>query len=118
MKLRLMTLGLGVVALLVGIVGLLAPVSASAEGKVIGCGSVIAPDLSAARANDDAHAANVLVLGELAADANYTRLCDMNLEDRRLWTITLGALGGLVAAAAVAQGVMSGRRAQARAHRN
>ena len=114
MKLRLIIVGLGAVALLVGIVGLFAPVSVSAEGKVISCGSVIAPDLSAARANDDASAANVRVLGELVSDANFTRLCDMNIEDRRLWTITLGALGALAVAAAVAQGVMSRRATSAR----
>ncbi len=114
MKLRLMIAGLGAVALLVGIVGLFAPVSVFAEGEVIRCGSVTAPDLSAARANDDASAANALVLGDLVSDANFTRLCDMNLEDRRLWTISLGALGGLAVIAAAAQGVMSRRATSAR----
>ncbi|PRC47528.1 hypothetical protein C6A85_84490, partial [Mycobacterium sp. ITM-2017-0098] len=100
MKLRLIVACLGAVALLVGIVGLFAPVSVSAEGEVISCGSVAAPDLSAARAKDDASAANALVVGDLVSDANFTRLCDMNLEDRRLWTISLGALGALAVIAA------------------
>lgn len=109
MKLRLLFAGLGAVALLVGIAGLFAPVSVSAEGTVISCGSVTGPDLSAARANDDTSAANALVLGDLVSDANFTRLCKMNLEDRQLWTITLAAVGGLVVIAAVAQTLISRR---------
>ncbi|MCV7058327.1 Uncharacterised protein [Mycolicibacterium gilvum] len=114
MRMRLLIGGLGIVALLVGIVGLIAPVSVSAEGKVVGCGSVIAPDLSAARANDDAGAANTPVPGGLVNDANFTRLCDMDLEDRRLWTITSGALGALIIAAAVAHGITSRRAGSTR----
>lgn len=109
MKLRLINAGLGAVALLVGIVGLFAPVSVSAEGDVISCGSVTAPDLSAARANDDASAANALVLGDLVSDANFTRLCDMNLEDRQLWTITLAALGAAAVIGSAAHGLISRR---------
>lgn len=109
MKLRLVIMGLGAVALLVGIVGLLAPVSVSAEGKTIGCGSVITPDLSAARANDDSSAANALVLGDVVSDANFTRLCDMNLEDRMLWTATLASLGALTVIAGAAQSLLHRR---------
>ncbi|VEG54357.1 Uncharacterised protein [Mycolicibacterium aurum] len=114
MKLRLVIAGLGAVALLVGIVGLFTPVSVTADGEVISCGSAIAPDLSAARANDDASAANALVLGDLVSDANFSRLCDMDIEDRRLWTITLGALGALAVVAAAAQAFMSRRAASDR----
>lgn len=109
MKLRLIIVGLGALALLVGVVGLFAPVSVSAEGKTIGCGSVVTPDLSAARANDDASAANALVLGDLVSDADVTRLCDMNLEDRLQWTVTLVSLGALTVVAAAAQGIVSRR---------
>lgn len=109
MKWQLIIIGAGLVALLVGIVGLIAPVSVANEGRVIDCGSAIAPDLSAARAHDDSSAANVPVLGELVGDVNYTRLCEKDLEDRRLWTITLGAAGALAAAGAAAQGAWSRR---------
>ncbi|MFB1296580.1 hypothetical protein ACAG24_013770 [Mycobacterium sp. pW049] len=96
-------------ALLVGVVGLFAPVSAAANGTVIACGSAVAPDLSAARANDDASPANVPVLGEVVSDANFTRLCDMNLEDRRLWASTCAGLGLIAAAGAAVTGLMSRR---------
>ncbi|KUH99192.1 hypothetical protein [Mycobacterium sp. IS-3022] len=88
----------GVAAVIVGVVGLLAPVSASPENRTIECGSAVAPDLSAARAHDDGSAANIPVPGGVVADTDFTRLCQMNLEDRRIWTITL-AVAGLVAVA-------------------
>lgn len=115
MKVRLIIVSVGVVALLIGIVGLLAPVSVSAgEGQVVSCGSAIAPDLSAARANDDASEANIPVLGEVIVDPNFVRLCEKDLEDRRLWTITLGAVGMLTVVAAGAQGAVSRRAKSAR----
>ncbi len=110
MKVRLIIVAAGAVALLVGIVGLVVPVSVTAgEGEVVRCGSAIAPDLSAARANDDASEANVPVFGEVLVDPNYVRLCEKDLEDRRLWTITLGAVGALTLVAAVAQGAVARR---------
>lgn len=87
---------LGVVAMIVGIAGLLTPVSVSSEGQIVACGSAVAPDLSQARAHDDGNAANVLIIDEVVADTDFTRLCQMELTDRRLWTITLTAAGGLV----------------------
>jgi hypothetical protein len=86
---------LGAVALIVGIVGLLAPVSVSAEGEIVRCGSAVAPDLSDARAHDDGNAANVPVLDVVLVDTNFTRLCQKDLEDRRLWTISLAVVGAL-----------------------
>jgi hypothetical protein len=86
---------LGAVAVIVGVAGLLAPVSVSPEDKTVRCGSAVAPDLSAARAEDDLSAANVPVLDEVIADINYTRLCQMDLVDRRIWTISLAVVGAL-----------------------
>ena len=110
MKVRLIIVAAGAVALLVGIVGLVVPVSVTAgEGEVVRCGSAIAPDLSAARANDDASEANVPVFGEVLVDPNYVRLCEKDLEDRRLWTITLGAVGALTLVAAGAHSAVARR---------
>jgi hypothetical protein len=86
---------LGAVALIIGVVGLLAPVSVSPEGKTVRCGSAVAPDMSAARAEDDRSSANVPVLDEVLVDTNFTRLCQLDLEDRRIWTISLAAVGSL-----------------------
>jgi hypothetical protein len=107
MKLRLVLVFAGVVALLVGVVGLVVPVSISADRVDVSCGSAIAPDRSEARANDDASAANVPVADEVVTDVNATRLCTKDLEDRRLWTITLAAVGALALLVAGAQAVLS-----------
>lgn len=109
MKFRLVIVSAGVVALLVGIVGLITPVSVSPDQRIIGCGSAIAPDLLEARAHDDASAANVAILGEVGTDANATRLCDKDLEDRRFWTITLAGVGVLAVLAVGAQAALSRR---------
>lgn len=110
MVIRRIITAAGVIALLVGIVGLLAPVSVDPERQVVGCGSVIMPDLSAAQARDDDDPANRLHAGELVADPNYTRLCRMELEDRRLGTSTLVALGVLTITGAAGYAVWSRRR--------
>lgn len=101
MILRRIVLFMGVVALIVGVVGLLAPVSVSPELQTVRCGSAVAPDLSAARAEDDRSAANLPVGGEIVADTNYTRLCQMDLSDRRIRTITLAVAGALAVTGAV-----------------
>jgi hypothetical protein len=108
---RRIALFAGVVALLIGVVGLLAPVSVSPEREPsVGCGSALAPDLSAARANDDESAANFPVPGGVVVDTNFTRLCRMDLEDRRIWTITLAAVGALAVVGGLVLGAFSNRR--------
>lgn len=105
----------GVVALIVGTVGLLAPLSVSPEAEPsVRCGSAVAPDLSAARANDDESAANFPVRGEVVVDTNYTRLCQLDLADRRIWTITLAAAGALAVVGALMFGAFSSRRTPSR----
>lgn len=101
---RRIVLFAGIVALLVGIVGLFAPVSASPGNQTVACGSAVVPDLSAARAQDDGSPANIPVPGGVVADTDYTRLCRMNVEDRRIWTIALSAVGVIVAAGALVWG--------------
>lgn len=67
---RRMVLFLGVlvaaVTVAVGVVGLLAPISISSQQKVIGCGSALAPNLSAARAKDERNGAEKPVSDEAA----------------------------------------------------
>lgn len=114
MLLRRVILFIGAIALVVGVVGLLTPVSVSPEQQTVRCGSAVAPDLSDARAEDDRSPANVPVLGEVVVDTNYTRLCRKDLTDRRLWTITLAVAGGLAAAAAGALEVRDRRSSASR----
>lgn len=107
---RWIAIFVGVVALLVGLLGLITPVSVSPFQQSVSCGSVVAPDLSEARSLDDSNAANVPVDGEIVVDVNYTHLCRMELEDRRLWTITVAVLGALMVSAAGVQRVLTSRR--------
>lgn len=111
---RLTAVFVGVVALLVGILGLIAPVSVSPYQQVVSCGSAIGPDLSEARSLDDTSAANVPVAGEVVVDTDYTQLCRMELEDRRLWTITVAVVGALAMSAAGIQRVLASRKTPAR----
>lgn len=110
MFVRPIVLFVGVAALMVGVVGLLIPVSVSPEVESVGCGSAIAPDLSAARANDDQSAANIPARGEVVVDTNYTRLCQLDLADRRIWTITLAAAGAIAIAGTLVLRALAGRR--------
>jgi len=106
---RRIILFIGGVAVLVGVIGLFTPVSVHPELVPVSCGSAVAPNLSAARARDDGNAANVPVRGEVIVDSNYTRLCQMDLADRRIWTITLAAAGALAIASALALAARSNR---------
>lgn len=101
----------GALAILVGTAGLLTPVSVSPELQKVRCGSAAFPDMSAAKANDDGSDANIPVSGGVVTDVNYTELCRMDIEDRRVWTITLAALGVLAVAASVTHGAMERSRA-------
>ena len=85
----------GAVTVAVGVVGLVAPISISSQQKMVGCGSAVAPDLSAARAKDERNGAAKPVSDEDAPDKSYTRLCLMDLDDRRIWMVTAAVVGTL-----------------------
>lgn len=82
---RWLVLAAGVVALLVGGVGVVAPVSVSPVRAVVGCGTAVSARIPASTGED--------------AGPDYTRLCRMEIEDRRQWTLTL--LGAGMAAIAL-----------------
>ncbi|MGV0714380.1 hypothetical protein ABQE93_03125 [Mycolicibacterium sp. XJ662] len=92
--LRWLLLLLGTAAVLVGAMGLLNPVNVGPED--VECGSAIFPDLTAARAATDFGGANIPVLDEVITNPDYEELCRMELEDRRVWTLTVAAVGAVV----------------------
>ncbi|AFM17095.1 hypothetical protein Mycch_2320 [Mycolicibacterium chubuense NBB4] len=104
MKIRLVVAALGGLAILVGVVAMLTPVSVSPELTAVPCGSVVAPS-TAHPAEDRATAED-----SAGVQPDYTRLCRMELEDRRLGSTTLAGAGALVVALAVALSVASHRR--------
>lgn len=93
---RLIAVFVGVVMLIAGAIGLFAPVSVSPELRTVDCGTAISPDLSDARALDDGSAANIPVPDGVLVDINYTELCRMQLQDRRILAITVLASGVFV----------------------
>ncbi|MGW0161899.1 hypothetical protein ACWDUN_21570 [Mycobacterium sp. NPDC003323] len=98
----------GVGAVLVGLVGLVTPVSVSPALAVVNCGSAAFPDLSEARNFETRDVVDLPVGDYIPADADYTELCRMDLEDRRLWTLALTGVGVLAGVSSLA--VMAMRR--------
>ena len=110
MIIRRIVLFAGAAALIVGTAGLFAPVSVSPEPRTVECGSVLTPDLAAARALDDGNAANVPASGGgVVVDTNFTHLCEMNLDDRRIWAGALAAVGVVAIVTALVTGAKSKR---------
>ena len=96
---RLTALGIGVVALLVGVVGLLSPVNISPGLTPVPCGTAVAPDLESARqqapANTQTSPQELPYDSEWVGDVDYAQLCDEEISDRRAWTITVTVVGVL-----------------------
>ena len=121
MVLRWTVLFIGVVAVVTGVVGILTPVSAGPQN--VACGTVVAEDLSAARAATVRGGANLPAPDrvpetpgvaepddDIIVNSDYVNLCRKELTDRRMWTVTLAAVGavgvlaGVLAAAAARRG--------------
>ena len=107
MMVRRIALAIGVVALMVGIAGLLSPVSISPGLTSVPCGTAVAPDLQSARqqapADTQTSPQELPYDSEWVGDVDYGQLCDKEIADRRAWTITVTVVGllGLLTAAAL-----------------
>lgn len=121
MLVRWIVVFIGAVALVTGVAGLLTPVSAG-PGNV-GCGIAVAPDLSSARVATERGGQNrpsppsvpetpgfAEPHDDIIVNTDYVDLCRKELTDRRIWTITLAAVG---AAAALAGALVGNSRAAA-----
>ena len=99
MIVRRTALAIGVVALLVGVVGLLSPVSISPGLTSVPCGTAVSPDLDSARqqapADTQTSPQEMPYDSEWVGDVDYAQLCDQEISDRRAWTITVTAVGAL-----------------------
>ncbi|MCV7238405.1 aminopeptidase [Mycolicibacterium celeriflavum] len=101
MNMRRLILLVGAVVLLVGVIGLLMPVSiAGPDNQEIGCGNAIAADDSAAReanTNDPNQLKNLPVIDELTEDPpDYVAQCQSAISDRRTWSIPVAVIGLVV----------------------
>ncbi|BBX70718.1 hypothetical protein [Mycolicibacterium psychrotolerans] len=98
------------VAAVIGIAGLLTPVSVSPQRQVISCGTAVAPDLSQARIQEAPVTQNARQDGDLVVRPDYTALCRQELDDRRLGTLSLAAVGALAVIVALSMELRQRRR--------
>jgi hypothetical protein len=99
MNLRKLILLVGAVALIIGVIGLLVPVSVPGpDSGNIGCGNGVAADLSAAREANNKNVANLPVLNQIIPHSDYAALCESAVSGRRAWTIPVAVVGLVVIA--------------------
>ena len=112
MNLRRLVLLAGAVVLVVGVIGLLMPVSiAGPDDQSMGCGNAVATDLAAARDADNANPVNLPVLNEVIPHTDYVTQCQSAVSERRTWSIPVAIIGLVVIAGAF---VVGGRTATVR----
>lgn len=98
MNIQRMALMVGVVVILAGIFGLMAPVSISdGEGASIGCGNAVVQDTSAARAATERQLTNLPIIKDFVSHTDYVSECNDAVAQRRWWAIPVTVIGFLVA---------------------
>jgi hypothetical protein len=111
MNLRRLVLLVGAAALIVGVIGLLVPVSVPGpDNGSIGCGNGLVQDLSAARETDHNNPANLPILNELIPHTNYVTQCQSAVSSRRAWAIPVAVVGMVVVAGSFFVGGRAGAR--------
>jgi hypothetical protein len=99
MNLRRLILLLGAIALVVGVIGLLLPVSVQGpDSGSIGCGNGLAQDSSAAQQADNQNPANLPIINQVIPHTNYVAECQSAVSGRRAWTIPVAVVGLVVLA--------------------
>ena len=99
MNLRRLILLVGAIALVVGVIGLLVPVSVQGpDNGSIGCGNGLAADSSAAQQADSQNPANLPILNQVIPHTNYVAQCHSAVSGRRAWTIPVAVIGLVVIA--------------------
>ena len=101
MTLRRFVLVVGALVLVVGIIGLLVPVSVSdGNGGSLGCGNAAISDLSSAREANNKSVANIPILNQIIPHTDFVAQCQSALSGRRSWTIPVTAIAAIAMAAA------------------
>jgi hypothetical protein len=111
--LRRLVLVVGAVVLLVGIIGLLVPVSVSdGNGGSLGCGNAAISDTSKAQEANNKSVANIPILNQVVPHTDFVAECQSALSGRRSWTIPVAVLGAIAVVGAyfVREGRTTGPR--------
>jgi hypothetical protein len=91
---RRLVLAVGAVILLVGIIGLLVPVSVpDAHGGSLGCGNAAISNLSSAQEANNKSVASIPILNQVIPHADFVAECHSALSSRRSWTIPVAVIG-------------------------
>lgn len=102
MSVRRFVLLLGAMALVVGIIGLLVPVSVSgSDGGSLGCGNAAISDLSSARQANNKSVASIPILNQIVPHTDFVAECQSALSSRRSWTIPVAVIGAIAVVAAL-----------------
>jgi hypothetical protein len=102
MTVRRFVLALGAVALVVGIIGLLVPVSVSnGNGGSLGCGNAAISNLSSAREANNKSVASIPILNRIVPHTDFVAECQSALSGRRSWTIPVTVIGAIAIVAAL-----------------
>lgn len=109
MNLRRLILLVGAVALAIGVIGLLLPVSVPGpDNASIGCGNGLVQDQSAAREADSRNPVNLPILNEVIPHTDYVAQCQSAVSSRRAWAIPVAVIGLVVIAGSFFVGGRSG----------
>lgn len=112
MTIRRLILAVGALVLIVGLIGLLVPVSVSGQNSgSINCGNGLVSDLSSARSANEKTVANVPILNQVVPHTDFVAECQSALSSRRSWTIPVAVIGAIALAASFV--VRGGRSAGA-----
>jgi hypothetical protein len=110
MNLRWLIALVGAVVLIVGVVGLLMPVSiAGPDGQSIGCGNAVAADYSSAREVDSRNPVNLPIIDEVIPHTDYVAQCQSSVSERRTWSIPVAVIGLVVLVGGFLVGGRAGR---------
>ena len=108
MNLRRLVSLVGAVVLIVGVIGLLTPVSITGpDNQSIGCGNAIAADDGPAREADNSNPVNLPILNEIIPHTDYVAQWQSAVSERRAWAIPVAVVGLVV----IAGGFVVGGRA-------
>jgi hypothetical protein len=110
MNARRLVLLVGAVLLVVGVVGLLMPVSVTGpDNQSVGCGNGIAADTSGAQGLDNSNPANLPIINQIVPHTDYVAMCNSAVSQRRTWSIPVAVIGLVVIAGAFFVGGRTGR---------
>lgn len=97
MTTRRLALVVGAIILVVGVIGLLIPVSVSdSDGRNVGCGNALVADKSGPQAANNDGVGGVPILNQLVPHTDFVALCDSAVGSRRSWAIPVAVVGALV----------------------